>query len=298
MIFTTTAFEEDHPIYRDVNMALDFAKELEGIDPVAQTSNIHMYWRVPREFAEKQAIALKSVIATHDLTKVTIFVWSNVDLSSNPHIQPMLPYITLKIYDPIQESKGTVLEGWGGLTAKDDLCWIDGDVFRLLILHKFGGIYIDFDVITLKSLYPLFGMEFMYQWGTSTINQMALGGMNGAVMGLVAGSQVSIDLLTEVKNTPIITGGTMFGSELYGRVRQRNKNWYIFPSGFFNTEWQCWVDGATFMKKCEQSTNLYEGAFTWHWHNKWDDVVEEGSKFDILSKITEDKFNKVVNNVL
>jgi hypothetical protein len=27
---------------------------------------------------------------------------------------------------------------------------------------------------------------------------------------------------------------------------------------------------------------MYDGAFAWHWHNRWDDAIEPGSKFQIL----------------
>ena len=26
----------------------------------------------------------------------------------------------------------------------------------------------------------------------------------------------------------------------------------------------------------------YDGAFAWHWHNRWDDRIEDGSKFQRL----------------
>ena len=25
-----------------------------------------------------------------------------------------------------------------------------------------------------------------------------------------------------------------------------------------------------------------DGAFAWHWHNRWDDRIEDGSKFQLL----------------
>ena len=40
-----------------------------------------------------------------------------------------------------------------------------------------------------------------------------------------------------------------------------------------------------------KNIELFDGAFTWHWHNKWDDLIEAGSKFDILEKKINAKFN-------
>ena len=38
--------------------------------------------------------------------------------------------------------------------------------------------------------------------------------------------------------------------------------------------------------------NLYEGSFCWHWHNKWQDSVEEGSKWYTI----EQKFEKILKD--
>ena len=47
--------------------------------------------------------------------------------------------------------------------------------------------------------------------------------------------------------------------------------------------------------KKEDNINLFDGAFTWHWHNKWNDNIEEGSKFEILEKITNENFIKLIS---
>jgi hypothetical protein len=36
---------------------------------------------------------------------------------------------------------------------------------------------------------------------------------------------------------------------------------------------------------------MYEGAFSWHWHNKWSDVIEIDSKFYTINK----KMNEILN---
>ena len=40
------------------------------------------------------------------------------------------------------------------------------------------------------------------------------------------------------------------------------------------------------------------GAFSWHWHNKWDAEIEEGSKFSILEKIVNSKYAKSFDYVI
>lgn len=284
--FNYESFENDHEVYKNVWTALDMARSYECEYNGEKT--IHMYWRVPREFGEKQSIALKSVITTQKNTR--ILLWSNVDLSENEYVKEVMPYIELRIYNPVAEAVGTSLEHYHGLMATDDLCWVDGDIFRLLVLHNYGGVYIDFDVIVLRDMNSMYAHEFMYQWGSSTWKSYDFGGINGAVMGLHKGSDLAKDLLVEASNTMVNVKSTQFGSMLYRKVRERNKQWFVFPCAFFNTEWQLAWDGNNFMKKCEQSTEMFDGAFAWHWHNKWDHVVEEGSKFHILATIVNDRF--------
>ena len=65
------------------------------------------------------------------------------------------------------------------------------------------------------------------------------------------------------------------------RAIERGTAITVFPSPFFNTEWQADPKFEPF-KKTPQSANLYEGAFAWHWHNRWEQPIEAGSKFQLL----------------
>ena len=56
-----------------------------------------------------------------------------------------------RIYNPIEEAKDTKLESrLDILNASDERNWAKGDLFRILILHKYGGVYVDFDVVFLR----------------------------------------------------------------------------------------------------------------------------------------------------
>src|SRR4029077_2042583 len=72
-----------------------------------------------------------------------------------------------------------------------------------------------------------------------------------------------------------------WGRENMRRAIERGKPITVFPSPFFNTEWQADPKFEPF-KKTPQSANLYEGAFAWHWHNRWEQPIEPGSKFQLL----------------
>ncbi len=37
------------------------------------------------------------------------------------------------------------------------------------------------------------------------------------------------------------------------------------------------------------SFSVHEGAFAWHWHNRWDDRIEEGSALQRLEARIDEK---------
>jgi len=49
----------------------------------------------------------------------------------------------------------------------DALAYLEGDLFRLIALYNYGGIYVDADVILLRDWSPLLyeGFEFLYDHG-------------------------------------------------------------------------------------------------------------------------------------
>ena len=282
-----------------VFQSLEYAKSLPISDWKEETT-FHFYWRVPKEFGRKQALPVKSTIVTQDLSKTKIILWSNVDLSDNPYVKPLLPFIELKIWNLEQEVKNTPLENSKVVkgVVDDPLCYLGGDLFRLLCLYKYGGVYIDMDVVVLRDFLPILPYEFMYQWGSS--GTVPTGGepilkQNGAIMRLKQKSTLALDLLKELELTPAKTNTTCWGTELYHKVWNKNKNWITFPCAWFNTEWGMSRTIQPFKKNFEgnESAELFDGAFAWHWHNKWDEDVEDGCKFQILENIVEEKFKQL-----
>jgi mannosyltransferase OCH1-like enzyme len=223
-------------------------------------------------------------------------------LKNNEHLKPYVPYINVKIWDTKEQAKDTVIENDEFiLTHNDSKNWHQGDLFRILALHKYGGLYCDFDVVFLRDFSPLLNQEFMYKW--SYEKDM----INGAVIRLFKDSVLSKQLLQEMKRT---RSGSNFqwSSPLYTKIRKINKNWTVFPCAFFNTEWQIGgnpeiskiIEGDKELKnfiskpmiKTKYSTEFYDGSFSWHWHNSWKKEIENGSKWQLL----EEKFLKEFKN--
>jgi len=280
--------------------SLEYAKNLEKREN--DKLIFHSFWRVPKEFGLKQMSVIKSIIVAHKdkIDKVEINLWSNVDLSNNYFFQEISKYVNLKIWDMNKEIKNTTLEDCYFLksseSVNDDFCWLEGDLFRLLILHKYGGFYIDMDVLVLRDMSPLNNLEFLYQWGptgfkcfhTNTVDPNFR--MNGAIMRLDKGSDLSLEFLEILKVSQPLKNSTCWGWELYSRTIRNEV--LALPCIWFNSEWG--YEGTThnpFQK--HENIDLFEGAFTWHWHNRWDEQIETGSKFDILSKQQDKEFKLI-----
>jgi hypothetical protein len=135
-------FERDTELFRDGNKALAFARTIPATDPEwTEPYNIHFRWRCLNPFGRKQSLAVRAAIATQPLNLCHIILWSDVDLSNNEYVKPMLPYIELRIYDVAKEKRDTPIESLPVEDAVDDRCWLDSDIFRILILYKYGGVY-------------------------------------------------------------------------------------------------------------------------------------------------------------
>jgi hypothetical protein len=156
---------------------------------------------------------------------------------------------------------------------RDRKVWRDGDLFRALTLHNYGGVYVDMDMVLLRSIGALLDQEFVYQW--QHYDQWA----NGAIMHGRKGSRFMRDLVDGITELP--PGEFNWGRENIGRALARGAQVTVFPSAFFDTEWTADPAFQPF-QQTPGSRNLYDGAFAWHWHNRWDEAIEPGSKFQIL----------------
>jgi hypothetical protein len=266
--------------------SLQYAKNLPKIE---KELIFHCLWRVPLDFSRKNLAVLKSIIVNHKFNNIEINLWSNVDLSNNEYFKEVSEYVTLRIWNIQEEIKGTILENYSILNnIDDDLCYLEGDLFRLLVLNKYGGFYIDMDVLVLRNLSPLNKFEFLYQWGTSGFseNESEIT-MNGAIMRFEKNSELSIKFLQQILITQPVPNTTSWGNRLYSKIEDNDL--LVLPGVWFNSEWGFEDTKNEPFKKVDE-IELFDGAFTWHWHNRWNDEIEEGSKFEYLEKLHNYEF--------
>lgn len=287
-------FDNNKDLYKEDKTS--YLKSLEVANSLPFSNNkklqFNCFWRVPKNFGRKQLAVIKSIIVNHNIQDIDINLYSNIDLSNNEYLKEVIDYVNLKIWDPVKESKDTILEEYIYLKdLNDSRCWIEGDLFRLLILHNHGGFYLDMDVLVLRDMTPLNDYEFLYQWGTSGFNsnEPTLT-MNGAIMKLDAKSKLSEEFLLRVKQTPPYKDSTCWGNSLYSKVV--DSDLLVLPGVWFNSEWGFEGTNNNPFKKVEK-VELFDGAFTWHWHNKWDDFIEPGCKFEYIENLHNKKYKEI-----
>jgi hypothetical protein len=244
---------------------------------------LHFYWQefsIP--FNEKTALSLKSAIATQNLNICKIIFWSNKDLSKNIHLKPLLPFLDHRIWDMKKEMQKFNIN----INFNNDKGWLTGDMFRILVLGQYGGIYSDLDMVFLRDISPLLDYEFTYYWP-------CIKGQNGAIMRIDHNSNFFHSFLENIKLKKINPSPNSFdlGRELYAKVRSKYKNYSIFPTSWFdidlgfenghlrkmnntNINEDPYID-ADLM----EDVNIPKHAFTWHWNNKWNIRPEINSKY-------------------
>lgn len=292
------SLESNRDLYTDYEKCLEFLRTIknEDFDYPKEKTIFHVYTEIK---TRKELMVVKSFLATQNLEHCEMIVWSDYSIEDNPLIKPYKDLITLKVWDPIEEAKGTILEGREDiLLAKDKKYYLQSDLLRLMVLHKYGGVWADMDIIFLRDFKPLLEQEYMYMWGSET--DFANQGACATVLSLNKESELSLELLKEVLVTRPIPETTCWGKQMFAKLYRRHK-YTVLPSTFFNTEWCINIKegpnankeilDSWFNEEVTLENTLFEEAFTWHWHNSSnkDKLVHEGSKFYAFEQIVDNK---------
>lgn len=283
-------------LFHDFEKSLEFLRKLPTeIDKYPESlTYFHVYTEVRNE---KELVAIESFLATQNLEKCKLIVWSDYDISNNQLIAPYKKFLDLRVYDPIKEASSTPLQGHTQLlAAKDSKYYLQSDLLRIMALYKYGGVWFDMDVLLLRDFLPILDQEYMYMWGSETDfkNQ----GACATVLSLKPQSEFASDMIEELKITPIRPASTCWGKDMFANMYKK-KPFNVLPSAFFNTEWcinskyegvGTFIENCWFEKPCDDKF-LFLEAFSWHWHNSShkNKRTVENSKFDKLTKIIRKK---------
>jgi hypothetical protein len=295
------SFEKNPNLYLNYLDCLNFLQSINDSNYSYPEGKVpfHIY----SEFrTDKEIVSLMSYFATQNLEKTKVIVWSDYDISNEPRIQRFKDLVDFRVWDAKSEAVGTPIEkDLHMFRAADEKHYLQSDLLRLLALYKYGGVWIDMDIILLRDFKPLLDQEYMYMWGSETDfrNQ----GACATVLSLKKESEFSVKLLEEARKMTIIPNSTCWGKDMFAKL-YRNYQYTILPSAFFNIEWCInkhtpgfadYIEAGWFKNRADNYKYIFPETFAWHWHNssKKNLIVENGSKFDLLTKLTEERLKKI-----
>ena len=294
------SLEKNPEFYKDYESCLEFLSNIkdEDYEYPPDVTLFHIYTEVR---TDKELECIKSFLATQNLEKCKLILWSDYDINDNPLIQPYKKYLDLRLWDAEKEAEGTILEGIPHLKAMDGKHYLQSDLLRILVLHKYGGVWVDMDIIFLRDFKPLLDQEYMYQWGGDI--DFANQGACATVLSGFKGSEFMTKLMQGIIESRIVPETTIWGKDLFASLWRKWPNFTIFPSPFFNTEWLISkknvklsedVESGWFLNNGVGDKYLFLEAFAWHWHNssKKHLPIEEGSKFYALQELTNKRLKE------
>lgn len=181
------------------------------------------------------------------------------------------------------------------------------DAVRFSLLYKHGGIYVDADTLLLRSMEPLRGLEFIYEWGSSN-------GTNTAVFGSYPRSDFTATLILSALKAGLrcnLQAGTVdldsgafarafHPGNMMGRVPKDvaaqvtvlssllfDPIWLVHESAHWNSHniahihvtrgFSDFFTNASHVVGPRTPVETFHGAFTHHWHNNWDQPLVDSS---------------------
>ena len=248
----------------------------------------HVYWY--GKLKRKQICCINSYLKTQDLSNTKLWVWldyKTFELSKDK--VPKHSNIVVKKYIPNKESKGTLLEKYPYIN-QDKYLKFRSDIARVIFLYKYGGLYFDLDMILLKNLKPLLGIEFCYTWGSRKTG-------NNGILRIKKKSSLARQIMNKYINTvsPFNLNNQSFFLGYNHYIFTKDIDIMCFPSVMFDP---CWILTDTKTKSKYSKLNNFDNffkttdenidtffdnqIFAYHWHSRSNAIIEKNSYFEKL----------------
>jgi Glycosyltransferase sugar-binding region containing DXD motif len=275
----------DEELYLSTDACIKYLKKIPRSQPTTisqeQPLIFHCYWS--GKFGAKQALSVKSFLATQDLHRAQLWLWldkaNGYDVyENNSHLNPLLSRITVKSYDFFQEAADTPLVSSELLEIRHQVRL--SNVFRITVLYKYGGCYFDLDIMFLRNLFELLNLpesrEFCYWWSGRPF-------ANNAILKLDRQSKTAFYVIEEAARQKKCRPMDLF------LITDEKLDILMLPSTFFDPLW-LFVDridkrshypfksfeeffrGINMEQLDQQIPKIQEflnPCFTYHWHNQW-----------------------------
>jgi hypothetical protein len=254
----------------DFNNTIKIALELKGSynKPVL----FHCYWN--GILSEKHYY---SILSCYYFNKNKIILWleNNIPNEFNKKIEE---YAEIKYFILENEVKNTFLENYQFRYAKRPVYRETklSNYVRSILLYKYGGCWFDLDCFFLRSFEPIFSNYenevCLYQWENQNYPNN--------------GIYISLEPFSEKfkKNMEfIIDRNRGWGFQQANLTYNLPLDILVLPCSWFDGSWienPYNLSFNEFFKTTEKKydfDNFFKGSFCYHWHNKWNDKIEENS---------------------
>ena len=184
-----------------------------GSEPVVGTLQLHTAWVGPYAHVREDLDALMYSYLTTQNTATSTFTFWLLDRDPDPADEFVKLFsgagngaIQFKRARMEDMAQGTAMEGkeqflnldWS--TVKKGPRW-RANIFRILILHRLGGVWVDTDTLMLRDMRPL--IEFAGEFASKlTMSHY----YNNNVMGLRKGSKMGANMIEDMVATPFQQG--------------------------------------------------------------------------------------------
>jgi len=274
----------DNPeYYYNHDKGLAFCKSIPEVSPIPTI--FHLYWGNSEirtiQWGRKHNLCVKSIFATQP-KDTEIYVWSNRNLMENESFREISSMVKFRIINVNEEAKDLKIPHHILHVANSDP-YSGSDLVRLILLHNYGGVWLDCDTIVLRDFSPLLDQQFCYKWEFFKTEATS------AVLHLWKNGEAAKELIKQLIITPRRDVDS-WTRELVGVVANRRNDLKILPCMFFDCKWTTFDLGGIFQADVYNNNELYDGAFTYQWHSQWDFPIEPGCRFEQY----EAKINKLL----
>ena len=289
-----------------------------GHDPHVDEQRVNFHVAMFGPVWRRQAtLAVSAFLLTQNLTQSRLVVWTDrlwSEIKGDGEVQLLLSaaaqHVEVRVWNAYDEliASNSLLSASAAWYASidDSQGYLRGDLMRLLLLHNYGGVWVDADVLLLRDFAPILGQQFVYKWG-SHCNEL-----NGAVMRMFKGSVLSSRFLDAIYHTPPRPNSVDWGNSLYSFMHAaqqaslaeqpaaqpstaslRSERFSVLPACFFNANW---MEPAAFspIKRPELPQmwpTLWYGPFAYHLHGEvWNDngfAARDPTYQHVVARITE-----------
>jgi hypothetical protein len=259
LLVNKTDYDETIKLAKDINQAYD------------KFVTFHCYWN--GTLNEKHLYSIKSC---HHFNcgkhKITLWLENNIPNQYNEEIGK---YAEIKYFSLEQEINNTVfIQNNNFYYRKTESFY--SDLVRYLLLYNYGGCWFDLDIFFLRCFDPIFynfeNEVCVYQWENQNYP-------NGAIYISLEKNSLKLRKVIEF----IISRNRGWGFQEAQLTYDLPLDMLVLPCSWFNGDW---IDNPynigteKFFEHTEKKydfTNFFNGAFCYHWHNKWDKQIQENS---------------------